>query len=48
MLQLLEGVHAHSVIVYMTLLTALFGLLVVAALNVLAVVGVLLCVSLPL
>jgi hypothetical protein len=43
MLEFFEGIYVYSVIVYMTLLTVLFGL--VAALNVRAVAGVLSCVG---
>jgi hypothetical protein len=43
MLELFKGMFVYSVIVYMMLLTVLFGLLVVAALSVLVGTGVLLC-----
>jgi hypothetical protein len=46
MLQLFKDIYVYSVI-YMMLHTVLFGLLVVGALNVLAGVGVLLCVGWP-
>jgi hypothetical protein len=45
MLELFNGIYVYSVLVYMMLLTVVFGLLVVAALNVLALAGLLLCVD---
>jgi hypothetical protein len=42
-----KGIYAYSFIADMMLLTVLFGLFVVAALNVLAGTGVLLCVGRP-
>jgi hypothetical protein len=47
MSELFKGIYAYSFISDMMLLTVLFGLLVVAALNVLAGTGVLLCVGQP-
>jgi hypothetical protein len=45
MLEHFEDIHVYSVIVYTKLLMVLLGLLVVAALYILAGAGVLLCVG---
>jgi hypothetical protein len=47
MLELFKDIYVYSFIAHMMLLAVLFGLLVVAALNVLAEAGVLLCVGRP-